>query len=82
MFAHPTVPAAILARLGPTTIARIHRELGEHLPNDDDRAAVHLASSTSEPDEQIASALERAPGRRSNAERSRPPANDSFGPRT
>ena len=60
VFAHPTVPAAILARLGPTTIARIHRQLGEHFPNDDDRAAVHLASSTSEPDEPTAGALERA----------------------
>jgi DNA-binding CsgD family transcriptional regulator len=57
--AHPLVGSAARQELGQRTIQAWHRRLAAAVA-DDDEAAVHLSLGTTQPDENVAAALERA----------------------
>ena len=64
-FAHPLVGSAVYERLDPLARRSLHGRLAEHAADPDVRAR-HLALSTDEPDEGVATLLEQAARRASD----------------
>jgi DNA-binding CsgD family transcriptional regulator len=58
-FTHALARRAVTERLGTMERARLHRQLADHV-DDPERRALHLGEATSQPDADVAAALEAA----------------------